>query len=359
MQTKSNRRHSQLLHSYDEAQRIAFGPLIFQATASAIDLGILKKLSEIDAPVSIPALAKACSLSEYGIRILVELLSTAHIVTRHDNETYSLGKTGECLLFDRMTQVNFNFVRHVNFEASVHTTEAITKGIPAGLKEFDPSWKTLYPHLKDLPENARRAWFEFDHYYSDVSYQRCLSVLQEYKFKHLADIGGNTGKFAKMALNSRDDLSVTIVDLPEQIGLMRNNPDLVGLHNRIYDHPINWLDQTQKLSFAEPVDCIWMSQFLDCFSLSEAQSIIERAKESLDEDGIFVILEPLWDHQPLETSSLCLTATSLYFTIMANGNSRFFGKTELESLIERSGLKVMSAHHHLGVSHSMYICRKA
>lgn len=352
-------RKNSLFHAYDEAQRIAFGPVTFQAVAAAIDLGLLKTLSESDDALSIEAIADRCGQTAYGVRVLVELLSTAHVVTRHPDETYSLTKTGECLLFDEMTRVNFNFIKDVNYCALAHMGISIAEQRPAGLAEFDPNWKTIYPHLKDLPPKARQAWFEFDHFYSDVAYRAALNVLKKLNVQHFCDIGGNTGKFTKMALETLPKAKATFVDLPEQIGLMRNNADLADLQDRIETFAIDWLDPARGLTLQNKADLIWMSQFLDCFSFDEALSILKRSKEALLDDGYIAILEPLWDAQPIETASLCLAATSLYFTVLANGNSRFFGRKELETLITEAGLVIESRHDHLGVSHSLYLCRKA
>ncbi len=356
--SKSKRQHS-LLHAYDEAQRIAFGPVIFQAAASAIDLGILNALAKAQEPMTIHTIAEQTQLSDYGVQVLVELLSTAHVVNRHADETYSLAKTGECLLFDEMTRVNFNFIKEVNYRALAHMKASVKETRPAGLAEFDPRWKTIYPYLKDLPESARQAWFEFDHFYSDVAYRAALNELKKLSVRHFCDIGGNTGKFTKMALETLQESRATFVDLPQQIELMRQNPNLCELQDRIATFAIDWLDPERQLALPHPVDLIWMSQFLDCFSFDEALSILQRAQAALTKDGRIAILEPLWDAQPIETASLCLAATSLYFTVLANGNSRFFGRHELERLIDAAGLVIESRYDHLGVSHSLYICRKA
>ena len=69
---------------------------------------------------------------------------------------------GQCLIYDRMTEVNFDFTHHVNYKALSHTTEALKTGRPCGLQEFDRSWNTIYPHLKDLPEEVQKAWFAFE-----------------------------------------------------------------------------------------------------------------------------------------------------------------------------------------------------
>jgi hypothetical protein len=60
------------------------------------------------------------------------------------------------------------------------------------------------------------------------------------------------------------------------------------------------------------------------------------------------VLEPLWDKQNFEASSYSLQATSLYFTCMANGNSKMYRYAELKKAIEDAGFELICAHHNLG-----------
>lgn len=77
-----------------------------------------------------------------------------------------------------------------------------------------------------------------------------------------------------------------------------------------------------------------MSQFLDCFSEEEVISILTRVAQSIGKDSKVYIMETLWDRQRYETASYCLTQISLYFTAMANGNSKMFHSDDLIRCIE-------------------------
>lgn len=355
-----NKRHAELLKAYENAQKIAFAPFIFQATVAARDCGILPLLGQTDRAMSIAELSEQTQVSPYGVQVLVELLSCADVLERDEDNRYRLTKTGECLIYDAMTEVNLNFSNDVNYNALKYTHDAIRDGKPCGLKVFDPQWRTIYPHLKDLPTETKASWFAFDHFHSDTAFRAALNLLKDRPIEHFFDIGGNTGRFTKMALNTWTQATATIVDLPEQLQLMRANPELtIDEQNRISGFAINWLDFEAQLNTQKKADLIWMSQFLDCFSRDEAISILVRAKEALKDGGEIAILEPLWDEQRNTTSALSLTATSLYFTVLANGNSRFFAKNELIDIIEAAGLKVVDVHHNLGISHSLYLCQIA
>jgi hypothetical protein len=70
------------------------------------------------------------------------------------------------------------------------------------------------------------------------------------------------------------------------------------------------------------------------------------------------ILEAYWDRQKFSASSYSLNATSLYFTCLANGNSRMYHSEDMYQLIREAALEVEAEHDNLGVSHTLTICRK-
>jgi small ligand-binding sensory domain FIST len=101
-----------------------------------------------------------------------------------------------------------------------------------------------------------------------------------------------------------------------------------------------------------------MSQFLDCFSPEEITRIMKKVRDAASADTDIFILEPLWDQQRFEAASFSLQATSLYFTCMANGNSKMYGFGELAGAIEAAGFKIAEARHNLGSNdYSLLRCR--
>lgn len=166
------------------------------------------------------------------------------------------------------------------------------------------------------------------------------------------DVGGNTGRFALCCVGYNNDVNVTIVDLPGQIGMMKEN--IVGKDgaDRISGFPTNILDIHNELPQGS-WDAIWMSQFLDCFSEEEIYSILARAAKVMSSDTTLYIMETFWDRQKYEPASLCLTMTSVYFTVMANGNSKMYHSDDMIQQIDRAGLKVVNTHDGIGQGHTI------
>lgn len=122
---------------------------------------------------------------------------------------------------------------------------------------------------------------------------------------------------------------------------------------------MNLLDASNAFPTDDHYDIIWMSQFLDCFSMEEIISILSRAAKIMDKDCRLCIMETLWDRQKYETSALCLTMTSVYFTALANGNSKMYNTEDMEACVNASGLYIDEVHDNLGHGHSILVCRKA
>ena len=109
-----------------------------------------------------------------------------------------------------------------------HLEEALTNGRPEGLKVFG-EWSTIYEGLSSLPSQVQKSWFGFDHYYSDCSFDEALAIVFARHPKTLLDVGGNTGRWATKCVSYDDAVEVTIMDLPQQLEMMRHQTkDLPG-----------------------------------------------------------------------------------------------------------------------------------
>jgi hypothetical protein len=203
---------------------------------------------------------------------------------------------------------------------------------------------------------VRRSWFAFDHYYSDRAFPDALPIVFAQQPKRLMDIGGNTGKFAIACCRHDPDVRVTILDHPGQLAVARRNLEVHGWQERVAFQPIDFLDPSA--AFPAGHDAVWLSQFLCCFAENEVVSILERARAAMDGNGRLFIQDTFWDEQQHTISTFCLQLTSPYFTCVANGNSRMYTAATMRELIVRSGLELEREHHHLGISHSVLVCRQ-
>ena len=333
------------------AQKLAFAPAAFQTAKAMVDLHILKAIEDSKTDgLTIEAIIEKTGLSSYAVKLLMEFslsLELVKIVPDSAPNAYVLGKIGYFLLNDELTQANMNFINDVCYQGFFYLQDSLKTGKPAGLKVFG-DWETIYQGLSALPEQAQKSWFAFDHYYSDSIFDAALPIVFKEKPQHIMDIGSNTGKFTKAALSYNNEVLVTMVDLAPQIAMAQNNPDLAAFKSRIESYPTNILNPNEQLPFN--VDTVWMSQFLDCFSLEEIQGIVTKIKKHVPADCKIFVLEPLWDMQRFEAASYSIQATSIYFAAMANGNSKMYSYSDLVGAIEAAGCPLVQAHHNLGIN---------
>ena len=335
------------------AEYIAFGPVIFQVSRLMVKFGILEMLRNSDKGMTVEEVAQKTELSEYAVKCLLEAsLTIGTVLVNKDDDRYQLSKTGWFLLNDPATRVNIDFNHDVNYLGFFHLEEALKEGKPAGLKALG-DWPTIYEGLSQLKPQVQRSWFNFDHFYSDSSFDQALEIVFAHKPRTLLDVGGNTGRWAMRCVNHDEEVEVTILDLPQQIDMMRRATRGLPGAQRIHGIGMNLLDPNNQFPTDQHYDAIWMSQFLDCFSEEEVVSILTRAAKIMDKDSRLYIMETLWDRQKYEPAAFCLTQISLYFTAMANGNSKMFHSDDLIRLIHQAGLEVETIHDYLGQGHSI------
>ncbi|MDR1340752.1 MAG: SAM-dependent methyltransferase [Prevotellaceae bacterium] len=336
------------------ANWIAFAPLVFQASRALKNLEILDLIEkEKGRGLSLSDIALGTGLPEYGVRVLCEA-GLAIGLLYCSSEKFFLTKAAYFFMHSDFTLANTDFVNDVCYNGMFYLEESVRSGKPEGLKTFG-SWDTVYEGLSQLPENVRTSWFTFDHYYSDASFDQCLEHVFEIRPGKILDIGGNTGKFAFKCLQYNPEVHVAIADLPGQLEMAKRNAAEKNLSQRMTFVETNLLDGNSSLP--EGYGAVWLSQFLDCFSEDEIVSILKRCAETMDENTRIFILEPFWDRQRFETSTFCLIMTSLYFTAIANGNSRMYTAGIFCKLIEKAGLSIEKSIDNIGVGHTLLKCK--
>jgi hypothetical protein len=343
-----------MIDAISEAQKIAFAPFTFQAVRAALNLGILKALDDAGRDgISAAEIENRLNLTEYTVTTLLSVLTNAGIVSLKDN-LYTAEKIAQCFLYDTMTRINMNFVNDVCYQGAFYLQESFVNGKPEGLKVFG-NWATVYEGLSQLPENARKSWFDFDHFYSDNAFSDVIKIMLSGNPEVIYDIGANTGKFELAMFSKNYEGTIVLFDLPQQLAKARENLSSAGYEKNSVFCPVDVLNKNSKFDgmpdvplSAFPPDAILMSQFLDCFSKEQITSILKKAAEVMTPRTRIYILEPFWDEQNFDAAKFSLTHTSLYFTSIANGISKMYSRPEMEACAVKSGLKILEAHKNIG-----------
>ena len=337
-----------------EAAKLSFAPMIFQAVrmlraVGALDLARERGLAGVTARDVV-----ALGVSDYAASLLLESGLAAGLFAYDeavDRDRFVITRLGAFWNRDPMSQVNADFVHHVCYRGAFHLEQALRESVPAGLASISAA-PTVYEGLSRLDPEVRAAWFGFDHFYSDGVFEACLDDLPA-GIEHLVDIGGNTGRFSRLFAERNPHARVTLVDLPPQVGLAKDQLASSPAADRIDFFPTNLLTFDGTLPQA---DVYWASQFLDCFSPDEIVRILGTVRRSMRPDSRLFVVETFWNRQRYEAARYCVIATSLYFACIANGNSRMYHSESFKDLVQKAGLAIASERHDKGVSHSLLCC---
>jgi O-methyltransferase domain len=333
-----------------EAQKIAFGPVVFQCVRYAWKRGILQAIADTgDDGLSVEELSGNGRWSRYALNVVLETCLSAGVVCLQGGR-YVLDKAGFCLLTDTLTQVNFDFNHDVCYQALFALDESLDAEQPLGLKTFG-QWPTLYEGLSAMPEPARTSWLAFDHYYSDTSFPAIMPDVFATGPKRVMDVGANTGKFSLAALAANDRVELNLVDLPGQLAVADRALRMAGVRERAVLHSVDLLDEQAELPGG--MDLIWMSQFLSCFPEDAIARIFERTARALAANGQMLVLDTFWDRQKYDIASYCLINTSPYFTAVASGKSKIYQSSDYVRLAERAGLRLLTMRDGIGYCHSL------
>lgn len=337
-----------------EAQKIAFGPVVFQCVRLAWKTGVLAGVEQAGASgASVAELAAASGYSAYAIQVLLETALSAAVVRRSgqdDAARYTLTRIGDNLLHDRMTQINLDFVNDVCYQGLYALEASLRSESPQGLKVFG-DWPTIYQGLSQLPTEVRSSWLAFDHYYSDSAFASALPHVFARQPRTLMDIGANTGKWALQCLAYHPQVQLTLLDLPMQLQQAQTQLEAAGLSARVRLHPIDLLDYSAD--FPRTMDAVWMSQFLTCFSIDAVAHILRRAAACLSVNGSVYVLDTFWDRQQHAIARYCLINTSPYFTAMGSGNSKMYESSTIIECAKMQGLRLAEVVDQLGIAHSL------
>lgn len=333
-----------------EAQKIAFGPVVFHCVRYAWKRGMLQALADAgERGVTLDELEATGRWNGYALKLALESCLSAGVVLIEDGR-WQLDKTGFCLISDEITRINFNFVHDVCYQGLFELERSLDAGKPLGLAHLG-EWPSIYPALSELPEPAKSSWFAFDHHYSDTSFPDILPDVFATGPRRLMDIGANTGKFSLAALAHDPRAELHLVDLAPQLEMASANLTAAGVRERAQLHARDLLDDSATLPAG--MDLVWMSQFLSCFGEAQIASIFRRVHDCLADNGHVLVMDTFWDRQRYDIAAYCLINTSPYFAAMASGNSKVYQSTDYIRLAESAGLRLQTVRDGIGYCHSL------
>jgi len=81
------------------------------------------------------------------------------------------------------------------------------------------------------------------------------------------------------------------------------------------------------------------------------------ARKGMTKNTELFIMETYWNRQKYDAATYCLHGTSLYFTAIANGNSRMYHADTMKECCQKAGLAVVEDIDNIGEYHTIFRCK--
>ncbi len=333
-----------------EAQELAllysWAPAVFEVSRLLVAWGILAAIDKSEKGLTVEQVCTQTGHKRLAVSSLMEAGLTARILTIDpQEERYGLTKVGWFLLKDEMTQVNLRFNHHINYRSLFLLEQALEAEQPKGLSTISEA-KNIYQALPHLDEKTRQAWLDYDHFYSNNSFDQALSFVLARHPRTLLDVGGNTGEMALQLVARDPQIQVTVCDLPELIEMMHAAVKNQTGADRISGFGADLLDE--QTTFTQTYDAIWMSQFIMCFPEDKIDTILKQVTKAMRKDSRLYLMEVMWNRQQYPAAAFCQTMNSLYFIATASGNNKMLTSDVLTAHLEKAHLEVVSIHDQMG-----------
>ena len=118
-----------------EAQKIAFGPVVFHCVRYAWKRGMLQALGEAgERGVTLDELEASGRWSRYALKLVLESCLSAGVVLIEGGR-WQLDKTGFCLISDDITRVNYDFIHDVCYQG-LFELERLVRETRSAAREF-------------------------------------------------------------------------------------------------------------------------------------------------------------------------------------------------------------------------------
>lgn len=325
----------------------AYSPFVFQV----IRIFYKHELIALNESLSFDQILDKKPFNDYSLKLLLDAAELTGIIKKEE-DFYSLSLSGSFLMKDKSARLSFDFMHDICFRGAYYLEESLLNNKPEGLKTISEE-ETFYKALSTLTETQKNSWFNFDNYHSDIAFEKIINEIDFSCVKRVLDLGGNRGNFARILREKYGQIEITIADLPGQINVAKDClKDLSGISFLEIDF-IN-----DMVEIEGQYDFIMMSQFLDCFSLDEIDNILSLVKKILSTKGQVAVIELFCDRQRMPVAEYMLRMLSLYFTTIANGNSRMYESQQLLSIIQKKGFNVLLDKNNIGIGHSLFLLDK-
>jgi 2-polyprenyl-3-methyl-5-hydroxy-6-metoxy-1,4-benzoquinol methylase len=307
--------------------------LAYQRTAAlkaAIDLNVFGALSDI--PQDVSTIARHCSASERGIRILCDFLCTHGILVK-ENGRYRHSPTSAAFLDPRSPSSLASIAQFLGNKTMREPYDQLEQVIRGG--------RTVLPGEGSVePENP--VWVQFAQSMAPMMGPLAAPLGAVVLEGHtgpmrVLDIAAGHGLFGIEIAKQNPQARVTGLDWAPVLRVALDNAKKAGVHERYNMLPGSAFD----VDFGGPYDVVLLANFLHHFDFPTCVNLLKRVREAMKPSGRVAALEFVPNEDRISPPIPAAFAMSMLAT---TGAGDAYTLRELSSMYHDAGFKNPTSH---------------
>jgi len=325
---------------------IVNGPALFNAVATALELGVFAFLEKEDG-ADRERLAVFTGVPDHQLRVLLQALCSTELLVRRHGGYHNSAFAAQLLATDEPASWRDILIgwRRVYYPAFAEMTTALITSTNTALAGYPGNEPTLYQRLghdSDLERVFHASMAAFS-----MSSMEALVTNEEFRtVRHLLDVAGGDGTTAAQLVQRHPDLRVTIFDLPSVSALAEANH--VG-SDRVSVREGDFFTN----DFSVGADAILFSHCLEIFSGKQIVRLLRKAADVLPTGGKLLIYG--YNVSDDETTGLYSARLSLYLNVLAAGSGMAYPAIDYEQWLREAGLNQVRTYRGLPYEHGLSV----
>jgi 2-polyprenyl-3-methyl-5-hydroxy-6-metoxy-1,4-benzoquinol methylase len=294
--------------------------LSFFAVDAALRLNIFEFLKKNGMSAEKLSLETGCD--HRGLEIFLEVLESLGYLKRKKDQFYITRMTRKWMLNSSQNkfQSGFPYYAMTMREIWPHLAESLRKG---------DAHINFYDWLNNYPETAK----QYQTYMIGLAELMLPELVKKIKLKgnRILDIGGSHGLYSIALCRKFPDISVTIIDSPYALPLLKKNIKEAKLENRISFIQGDF----KEYSFSTKYDTILLFNVLHEHKEDYNLELIKKIHGTLEPGGAMIILDGMREKKSSPMLSFAERIYSLmFFHFLGGQNYRF---TEIKGWMDKTG----------------------
>ena len=305
----------------------------YQRTAAlrtAIELDLFRAVGE--GPGDVASLARRCSASERGTRILCDYLTVIGLLAKQDGR-YVHSPTSAVFLDPRSPACIASTARFLGNEALSEPFQQLTEVVRKG--------STLLPGAGSV-EPGNPIWVEFAHSMAPMMAPMAAplgTVVLEGRTgpMRVLDIAAGHGLFGIAVARQNPEARVVALDWAAVLEVAHANARKAGVQDRMSYLP----GSAFELDFGGPYDIVLCTNFLHHFDRDTCVGLLKKVRAALKPGGRVAALEFVPDEDRVSPPMAAAFSLTMLASTVAGDAYTF---RELEGMYREAGLEHVTAH---------------